>query len=484
MNTTRGRYKLTTDPAQLGDGMVLELIPDQARASPDPTPTPPEPEPTPDPLDQTSPEFREHFWHLFHVGRWQCAPEAPNGTVGVDGRRKYYGGDMRGLASLGDMTGDPHLHELATAHTREYAEHLTNGGNVTGRWVFPHNLARCAVETGDTIYADALGRLATASPFGTHAANLDRLKAEFRPTRVRDYAYLASTYAAIRSITPLVVPVPNNVPPLVPVWETCIRLLIDQITAWTGDHPTGFCQPFMFALACEALWEYGQLINGPDTLLRSACQAAIVDAANWIETHAWRESNQSWQYWIDLPHDPATDTTHGPPDLNALIAFIPAAAYKITGDETHAARYDTAIASARQRAYVVNKWIPGPGAKMWAQGVRLLRQAAELRFDVDLDASNAAWTNTVAPAATFDARHGTAYRTELDYTTNVPCSVVDVRFEAAGGEGGSRPPLSIRTRKHRIWFPNFTNHTFELTVTFRDLAGSETTHTQQIASRP
>ena len=445
---------------------------------PDPTPDP-EPEPAPGGLEQTSGGFREFVAHMLAAGRWHCAPEAPAGTVGVDARRKYYGGDMRGLASLGDITGDPHLHELATANTRDYAEHLTSGGSVAGRWVFPHNLARCAVETGEPIFLEALVNLATRSPFGQHTGDLDRLRAEFRPTRVRDFAYLASTYGLVTQIGATAAK-PFPVDP-VPVWETCIKLILVQFDAWLGSAPAGYVQPFILALAAEALWEYAEA--GPANYLRVACQEAIVAAAEWIEAHAWRPANASWQYWIDLPAEAHTRDINGSPDLNALIAFIPAAAYKLTGVETYAARYDDAITSARQRAYVVNKWQPGAGAKMWAQGVRLLRQAAELRFGVDLGVAQVGETGP-APAAEYVGRRGSGYRTELDYTTNIPCSVADVHFEADGGPVGGRPPLSIRTRRHRIWFPNWDGYTYDLAVTFRDLAGNETTHEQTIKSRP
>lgn len=415
---------------------------------------PPGPTPEPDP-EPPIPMWEEYLWRRAIYMRFHADP-----TVDIplwEGAIWYYDGQNSAFEQI-NLTGNPHWALAAENCERTYRPYATSGA--AGWRVFPHGLSQDWIRTDDEDSKYALIRLANKSAFGIHADNPARFTRELEPfSRAREVSYLLSTYIICKELgLTEVINVDEKI-------EMCKNLLLGHLDQWFTSQTAIYVQPFMLALVCQALIEYRTHIDPTFPM------DWFVTIADWVWTNAWRDSNKSFIYWIDLPIDEARLPDGGSPDLNMLIAPIYAYVYRNTGDVAQRDRFDLAFVGGVEGAYLGNiKHVPGNGGKQTSQFTRWSLRGAEWRMNAPLG-------QPIIPDGPIDIESyeqiGKAYKTHIRVVTSVPCAIGGIEWTCDDGTTGTRPAMSLPTLKHEVWFSDFKyNKIYTIHMTFASPSGN------------
>ncbi len=216
-----------------------------------------------------------------------------------DAARVYY--------NIADDTGDAIWLAAVSDAVYVYRDRyvLPNNGNVPGYWNFGRGLAEHFRRTGDVKSRNAVYAMADTASYSRDWES-PNLLTSYEVSREVAYALLTRLEAesigkAHSARTDLL-----------------YTKALGHIDQWTGGA-TGYIQPFMVGITCEALIAYHAATGDARAL------PAVQRALDLIWTLAWREADGGFYYESTAPD-------RGAPDLNMLIAPAFGWVYRQTGD--------------------------------------------------------------------------------------------------------------------------------------------------------
>lgn len=284
-------------------------------------------------------------------------PEGP----AYEGFCWYYDG-TRNYFQIADYTKDPSWSAVATAMDALYSHYCLTPGGIPAWHVFPQGLAMGFLRNGSAQSKAALLSLLTNNT--ANAANLSPANADslINWTMSREASYAVETHLAAESI--------GN--PRSPNFQVCVEVLIGHFDQWFISKTASYVQPFMVALACEALIGYWDATKDP------RIPSLIQLAADMLWSNSWDAASNSFLYYAT----DGTGTTAPSPDLNLLIVPIYGWVYQHTGQQSYRDHGDMIFNSGVVGAYL-------QGGKQFSQNERWSGKYVEWRKSPAAVASSA-----------------------------------------------------------------------------------------------
>jgi hypothetical protein len=244
-----------------------------------------------------------------------------------DGERVYY--------QIADATGDPTWNACAQLIGHFYRSYvLSTNGVIPGWRVFPHGQALDYQRTSDPLSLQALGELATA----TSDFNVNFL---IGWPSSRETSYTLETQLQTQALGS-----PTN-----PVTNDLVDLQLGDFDQWFVSNNVSYIQPFMVALAAEALIEYWDTSHDP------RIPPILQLAADQLWKRSWNSSCQCFNYYND---DGSVSLSQ---DLNLLIAPLYGWVYQQTAYAGYRDQGDQIFSSG-----VAGAWLGG--GKQFSQNYR------------------------------------------------------------------------------------------------------------------
>jgi len=270
----------------------------------DPVPVPP----TPLTVTSTPPLAAYDQWKANAVtyGLKHCTSTETSqyGFFGVD----YYDG-ARVYYQIADLTGDTSWNACADMVYSWYSGYVNaNNGNLPGYYVFPHGLAMRYLRFNDTAARQTLASMRANGSY-TDWPN---------PSYIIDWSVSREISYGIETnlVDQSVGGVPN------PHLQELVEALFGDFDQWFLSKSSSIVQPFMVALAGEAMIAYWDQTHDPRVL------PMLQLAADQMWAQSWSVPCQCFLYY----NDPADPTNTSPAaDLNGLVAPIYGWVFKQTG---------------------------------------------------------------------------------------------------------------------------------------------------------
>lgn len=275
-----------------------------------------------------------------------------------DGTRVYY--------QIADYTKDPKWITCAKNLDTFFANYInSNNGNVQGWRNFPHGLGMGFKREG--IAADRTAVLALRdNNYGTIQNIASQPDSVISWLLSREVSYGVNDHVVAEQIGEL----------RLPALQDNVELLLGHFSQWFLDHNAAYTQPFMVALAAEALIGYESLTHDPRIL------PTLQRAADELWNTSWDAASLSFLYYNydasmgppppqPYPYDGQCSnrtsfsaTCKGPaPDLNLLIAPLYGWVYQHTGNPLYRTHGDMIFNSGVNGAWLI-------GGKQFSQNYR------------------------------------------------------------------------------------------------------------------
>jgi len=300
------------------------------------------------PPDVPLPGLGQWKANMVSYGKAHCKPTELATYEGFvwyyDGTRTYY--------QIADYTQDPKWTECASALDAFYRKYvLTNNGNVQGWRVFPQGLAIGYKRNG--IAADKTAVLALLT---NGYANFSNIAPVIDWTLSREISYGLETHLVAESLGN-----PRN-----PNFQNVVEILFGHFDQWFLTQNALYTQPFMVALAAEAMIDYFDATgdNRVPPLLKLA--------ADQLWAVSWDKRSQSFWYYNNngspASRECSTESDTKPckitsPDLNLLIVPLYGWVYQHTGLKVYRDRGDQIFKAGVSEAYL-------EGGKQFSQNYR------------------------------------------------------------------------------------------------------------------
>lgn len=265
-------------------------------------------------------------------------PEGP----AYEGFAWYYDG-TRNYLQIAAYTKDSTFSDYAAILDNLYANYALGG--IAAWHTFPKGLAMNFLRTGN-----AVDKAALLNQLNNNVANFADVKTLISWTASREISYALETHLAAESI--------GN--PRIANFQNVVEVLFGHFDQWFLSKTATFVQPFMVALACEALIEYFDATNDSRVL------PTIKMAIDAIWANSWDVASSSFLYYNN------DGTTMTSPDLNLLIVPAFGWLFKQTGDESYRQKGDLIFNAGVLGAYLV-------GGKQFSQNYRLSGKYVEWR---------------------------------------------------------------------------------------------------------
>ena len=307
-----------------------------------------------------------------HLWQKHCTPTEAGSysdfTVSYyDGTRVYY--------QIADLTGDSSFNACADLVYGGYSTYVNaNSGKIPGYNVFPHGLAMRFQRTGDAAARQTLTTLENGGAY----ANLVNVWSVIDWSRSRETSYGIETNLVDQSL--------GGTPS--PYVQDLVEAQFGQFDQWFVSKSADYVQPFMVALAAEALIQYWDVSHDPRVL------PTLQLAADQVWAHSWDTSCKCFRYW----NDSVNYTTAS--DLNLLVAPMYGWLYQHTGAQIYRDEGDAMFNSG-----VAGAWLYG--GKQFSQNYRwsqkyvewrnLTEQATQAGNGLTLVSAASLWPGPAAP---------------------------------------------------------------------------------------
>lgn len=253
-----------------------------------------------------------------------------------DGERVYY--------QIADKTKDPSWNACAQLVGHFYRSYvLDNNGFIPGWRVFPHGQAMDYRRTADPLSLQAVKELAAS----TSGFNLGFV-IDWTTSRETSYTLEAQLQAQALGAPPD------------QITSDLVDIVLGDFDQWFVSSSTAYVQPFMVALAAEALIEYWDASQDP------RIPPALQLAADQLWKRSWNSSCQCFNYYGD---DGSVSLSQ---DLNLLIAPLYGWVFQRTGYEGYRDQGDQIFNSG-----VAGAWLDG--GKQFSQNYRWSGQYLDWR---------------------------------------------------------------------------------------------------------
>ena len=286
--------------------------------------------------------------NMVSYGKAHCVPTE---LATYEGFVWYYDG-TRIYHQIADYTMDPKWTECASALDAFYRKYvLSNNGNIQGWRVFPLGLSMGYMRNG--MAADKTAVLALLT---NGYANFSNVALVIDWMLSREISYGLETHLVAESLGN-----PRN-----PNFQNVVEILFGHFDQWFLSQNALYTQPFMVALAAEAMIDYFDAtgdIRVPPLLKLAADQLWAV---------SWDASSQSFWYYNNngTPSSPVCDIQNDTkpckmtsPDLNLLIVPLYGWVYQHTGLKVYRDRGDRIFKAGVSGAYL-------EGGKQFSQNYR------------------------------------------------------------------------------------------------------------------
>ncbi len=275
-------------------------------------------------------------WNTDRVtfGRMHCTPnELTLSQANVwyyDGERVYY--------QIADGTADTSWNACALLEQSIYRPYVLSGnGWLNGYEVFPRGLAMNYQRTGDPLSRQAvaeLGELGAYSSFPNAAWMID-----WSVAREVAYGIEAGLEDQALGATPT------------PYFQDQVEMLFGDFDQWFVSKNASYVQPFMVALAAEALIQYWNVSHDPRV------PPTLQKAVDQLWQQSWNGSCACFLYYN------GDGTTSQAQDLNLLIAPLYGWMYQQSGDGGYRDMGDQVFNSGVKGAWLY-------GGKQFSQNYR------------------------------------------------------------------------------------------------------------------
>jgi len=244
-----------------------------------------------------------------------------------DGERVYY--------QIADTTKDPSWNSCAQLVGHFYRSYiLDNNGSIPAWRVFPHGQTMDYQRTSDPLSQQAVNELAaTTSGFSLGFA------INWAASREISYALEAQLQSQALGVPP------NQ------ITLDLVDILLGDFDQWFVSNSTSYVQPFMAALAAEALIEYWNISHDP------RIPPILQLAADQLWNRSWNLSCQCFNYYGD---DGSVSLSQ---DLNLLIVPLYGWVFQRTGYAGYRDQGDQIFNSGVARAWL-------DGGKQFSQNYR------------------------------------------------------------------------------------------------------------------
>jgi hypothetical protein len=270
----------------------------------------------------------------------------PNEGVLWEGFAWYYDGE-RVYYQIADATGDPSWNACALMEQSIYRPLvLNNNGWINGYEVFARGLAMNYQRTGDLQSRQAvadLGRRGAYSSLPNAAWSIDW-------SASREVAYGIDAGLVDQSL--------GSAP--TPYFQDQVEMLFGDFDQWFVSKTASYVQPFMVALAAEALIQYWDVSHDPRV------PPTLQLAADQLWRRSWNGSCACFLYYN------GDGTTYQSQDLNLLIVPLYGWIYQQTGDGAYRDMGDQIFNSG-----VNGSWLYG--GKQFSQNYRWSGKYVEWR---------------------------------------------------------------------------------------------------------
>ncbi len=276
-----------------------------------------------------------------------------------DGTRVYY--------QIADRTGDSSWNACADMVYGSYSQYVNNNnGTVAGYQVFPQGMAMRFQRTGD---AAALKTLTSMETNGLYS-NWPDVPSIIDWIRSRELSYGIETNLAYQSVGGAVNP----------HLQDLIEVQLGHFDQWFLSKSSDYTQPFMVALAAEALIQYWDKSHDP------RIPPTLQMAADQIWAKSWDVSCNCFRYYND-------DGTYSlSQDLNLLIAPLYGWVFQRTGAQVYRDEGDQIFNSG-----VAGAWLDG--GKQFSQNYRWSAKYVEWRSLAGQSPLSVAFTSPTTGAA-------------------------------------------------------------------------------------
>ncbi len=256
-------------------------------------------------------------------GHTYCTP--PLGGPAFEGFVWYYDG-TRNYFQIADYTHDQQWLTCATGLNALYQTYILNANGNVAAW---HHFAQ-GLAMDFTRYTNPADKTAIQAIQATGYGNAGNIAPtiDWLLSRENSYGLETNLWAEQIGI------------PRIPNFPNTVNVLMGIFDQWFQSMTATFNQPFMVALACEALIQYWDASGDPRV------PPLIKLAADSMWTNSWDVPSQSFLYYNnDL-------TTMTSPDLNLLIAPVYGWVFQRTGDITYRTRGDQIFNAGVAGAYL------------------------------------------------------------------------------------------------------------------------------------
>jgi hypothetical protein len=283
--------------------------------------------------------------------------------LGIAETNTWYYDGARALYDLADYFQEESFlalgHNVATFYRDKIV--LPNQGAIPGRRNFTEGLRRHFHKTGDLQSKNAVDLLSTRAAYASPTAGLSYL-IPYDVQREVAFALMAALDREMVGLSPH------------PRKEVYRDLLLGYLQNQVRTKIYPYLQPFMMALAGEALIRYDAVFPGDARILW-----ALIDFAEFLTSGpAWCPLNQSWFYESfkegTTPPDPLLYPVKGAPDLNLLIAPVLGWIYQKTQEPAYLRRAREAFIGGVNGAWLGE----GKQAKQWVQNYRWSTRLVQL----------------------------------------------------------------------------------------------------------
>ena len=338
-------------------------------------------------------------------GREHCTSSEMNLYEGFvwyyDGARVYY--------QIADATNDPSWNSCAVMVADFFQQWvIANNGDIQGWRVFPFGMAMNYQRTGDPVSRQGVSELANSG----YAAWPDPVSVIPWGTS-RELSYGIEANLADQSLGGT----PN------PHFPDLIEYLLGDLDQWFVSKNTAYTQPFMVALAAEALIDYWNVSHDP------RIPPALQMAADMLWTQSFDSGCQCMRYYN-------TDgTSYLSTDLNLLIAPLYGWVFQQTKFQGYRDQGDQLFNSGVAGAYL-------DGGKQFSQNYRwsgkyvewrTLAAQSQLSCDLNSDGN----VNVLDVQLATNQVLGYATCGSGDLVGNGQCTIVDVQRIISASLGAS-----------------------------------------------
>ncbi len=334
-------------------------------------------------------------------GRKHCTPTE---MVWWDGDVWFYDG-TRVYYQIADHTGDPSWNTCAQMVANFYQQRVLNVGIPAGYYIFSQGLAMNYQRTSDPVSLQVVHELGQE-----FYAQWPDVKYIVSWTLSREVSYGIESYLVDQSLGG-----PPN-----PHFQDNIEILLGDFDQWFVSKNSDYTQPFMVALAAEALIQYYDVSHDPRV------PPVLQMAADQLWTQSWDSTSKSFRYYNG-------DGTSSPSlDLNLLIAPLYGWVYQQTGFQGYRDMGDQIFNSG-----VAGAWLDG--GKQFSQSYRWSAKYVEWRTlaaqsggqtqlaTVSCDLNNDGKVNVLDVQLATNQTLGYAACGSADLNGDSKCTIVDVQ---------------------------------------------------------